>query len=59
MTNRFFAISGVKQSRTFYSRCNFARPAIGCIYLEYPHRENPAWDRIVTRISLSLRVGRG
>jgi hypothetical protein len=26
-----------------------------CIYMSYPERELRAWDRIVTRISLSLR----
>ena len=58
VTNRFFAISGVRQGRVFYSRCNFAA-RLHCIYLEYPERETRAWDGIVTSISHSLRgVGR-
>src|SRR6266487_2686824 len=28
---------------------------IGCFFIEYPESETKAWDRIVTRMSLSLR----
>jgi len=58
VTNRFFALSGAKDDLVFYSRCNFADGARGpahCIYLAYPKDEARRWDRIVTRISLSLR----
>ena len=61
VTNRFFAISGIKQGKTFYSRCNFSAPPASrmhCILLVYPARENRLWDRIVTRISLSLHPAR-
>ncbi len=54
VTDRFFVLSSVRNGRIFYSRCNFDF-AIQCIYLEYPANEKSAWDRIVTRISYSLR----
>ena len=56
VTSRFFAISGIKDETTFYSRCNFSNRHIGCIYLKYPARDTALWDSVVTRISLSLRV---
>ena len=52
VTNRFY-----KDGTTFYSRCNFSSRHIGCIYLKYPARDTALWDSVVTRISLSLRVG--
>jgi hypothetical protein len=58
VTRRFFAISGVRSGQVFYSRCNFPQVGGGdmrCIFLQYPERETKAWDRIVTKISLSLR----
>lgn len=58
VTSRFFVLSGVRQGVVFYSRCNFSKNPphrIGCIYLQYPEEETKSWDRIVTRISLSLR----
>lgn len=58
VTRHFFAISGVRDDDTFYSRCNFPHGRRGdmrCIFLQYPQRETKAWDAIVTRISLSLR----
>jgi hypothetical protein len=62
VTDRFFAISGITGERIFYSRCNFAPAPAGnmhCIYLEYPAGEKRAWDRVVTRISRSLRAAPG
>ena len=61
VTNRFFALSGVKDDLVFYSRCNFADGPQGpahCVYLAYPKDEVRRWDGIVTRISLSLRPAR-
>lgn len=58
VTNRFFAISGVKDGEIFYSRCNFPQGGAGplhCIYVAYPKAEERLWDGIVTRISRSLR----
>jgi hypothetical protein len=43
---------------TFYSRCNFLASQNGkmhCVYLEYPYREERAWDGIVTRYPLTQR----
>ena len=59
VSERFFAISAVRDDKTFYSRCNFPRAGAGpmhCIYLEYPAAETRAWDGIVTRISHSLHA---
>jgi hypothetical protein len=59
VSDRFFAVSGIVRGKTFYSRCNFAGPrgVMHCLYLNYPARETRAWDRVVTRMSLSLRGG--
>lgn len=54
VTDRFFAVSGVRDGEVYYSRCNFYG-RMHCIYISYPERELRAWDGIVTRISLSLR----
>jgi hypothetical protein len=54
VTDRFFAVSGVRNGEVYYSRCNF-HGTMHCIYISYPQRELRAWDRIVTRISMSLR----
>ncbi len=59
ITDKVFAISGTRNDLTFYSRCNFVPKPNGtmhCVYLEYPEREERAWDGIVTRISRSLRA---
>jgi hypothetical protein len=54
VTDRFFAVSGIRDGEVYYSRCNF-HGAMHCIYISYPESELRAWDGIVTRISLSLR----
>src|SRR5947209_2061210 len=49
VTDKFFAISGIREDRTFYSRCNFAaghKGAMHCVYLEYPEQETKSWDGI-------------
>jgi hypothetical protein len=56
VTDRFFAVSAIAAGQVHYTRCNFDRAGrIHCVDLTYPHRETRAWDRTVTRISLSLR----
>src|SRR6202048_4250712 len=58
VTRSFFAISMERDGTIFYSRCNFSHSAgssIHCFDLVYPQAEKRAWDRVVTRISLSLR----
>ncbi len=57
ISDSFFAISGIRNSLTFYSRCNFSggRGLMHCIYVAYPQQETHAWDAAVTRLSHSLR----
>jgi hypothetical protein len=59
VSDRFFAVSGIVHGKTFYSRCNFDGPrgVMHCLYLDYPAAETRAWDRVVTRMSRSLRAG--
>jgi len=54
VTSRFFAVSGYKRDKVYYSRCNFSRGLVHCVIINYPAREERDWDDIVTRISLSL-----
>ena len=54
-TRRFFVASGTRDEMIFYRRCNFFRgKRVGCLQLNYPVQEKRAWDKVVTRISLSL-----
>lgn len=55
ITGNFIAASMIRNGRTLYRRCNFSRGMIHCIDLRYPAAEERAWDKTVTRISLSLR----
>src|SRR5436305_11102729 len=62
ITRSFFAISSGRDGVVLYSRCNFSRSARGavhCFDLRYPQEEKRSWDRVVTRISLSLRPLQG
>jgi hypothetical protein len=54
VTPRFFAVSGYKDDKVWYDRCNFSGGFVRCVVLNYPASEERAWDDIVTRISLSL-----
>jgi hypothetical protein len=54
VTSRFFAVSSIKNGRTWYNRCNRAGRFMNCILINYPAAEDRQWDAIVTRISLSL-----
>ena len=54
-TRRFFVASGFDGDNVFYDRCNFAGPTEKCVHIEYPKKDIRSWDKIVTRISLSLR----
>ena len=54
VTPRFFAVSGYKRDKVYYSRCNFSRGFVHCMTIHYPASEERDWDAIVTRISLSL-----
>src|SRR5581483_7738901 len=55
VTSRFFAVSGYKRDKVYYSRCNFSHGVVSCVTMDYPAREERDWDGVVTRISLSLR----
>jgi hypothetical protein len=54
VTDRFFAVSSIKNGRTWYNRCNRAGQFMNCVLINYPAAEDRQWDAIVTRISLSL-----
>ena len=57
VTRDFFAVSGVREEKIFYSRCNVSPTGgtLHCFDLQFPARERAAWDAIVTRMSRSLR----
>ena len=58
-TPRFFVASGTRDRMIFYRRCNFPPSEdrrVTCFQMDYPQREKRAWDRVVTRISLSLKA---
>jgi hypothetical protein len=54
VTSRFFAVSSIRNGRTWYNRCNRANGYMNCVLINYPAEENRQWDAVVTRISLSL-----
>ena len=56
VTPRFFAVSSYRGDKVWYNRCNFSKGLIHCVLINYPAREEHAWDDIVTRISLSLNA---
>jgi hypothetical protein len=55
VARNFIAASTIRSGRILYRRCNFVSGMIHCIDLRYPTAQKRAWDKIVTRISLSLR----
>lgn len=56
ITPRFFVVSSIKRDKIWYNRCNFSRGYVHCVLINYPAAEKRQWDRIVTRISHSLRA---
>ncbi len=61
-TARTYVISGTRKEQLFYERCNFhegKNDIIDCFTVTYPAAEKVVWDPIVTRLSKSLRGGRG
>lgn len=54
VTSSFFAVSSIKNGRTWYNRCNRATGYMNCVLINYPAAEERQWDGVVTRISLSL-----
>ena len=57
ITPRFFVVSSYKGDKVWYDRCNFSRRFVHCVLINYPAREERAWDEIVTHISHSLAGG--
>ena len=55
VTPRFFAVSSVRNGRTWYNRCNRANHYMNCVLINYPAAEERQWDAVVTRISLFFR----
>jgi hypothetical protein len=60
ITSNFFVLSGVRRGTIFYRRCNVSGSGIrlACFDIAYPQTERGQWDKIVTRISRSLRAGK-
>lgn len=59
VTDRFYVISGKREGNIFYDRCNFSTDPegiINCFSINYPEHEKAAWERIVSRLSSSLRA---
>ena len=54
VTSRFFAVSSIRNGRTWYNRCNRTNEYMNCVMINYPAVEDRQWDAVVTRISLSL-----
>jgi len=54
ITSQFFAVSSVRNGRTWYNRCNRSNGYMNCVLINYPAAEERQWDAVVTRISLSL-----
>jgi hypothetical protein len=54
VTSSFFAVSSVRNGRTWYNRCNRANEYMNCVLINYPAAEERNWDGVVTRISLTL-----
>ena len=54
VTPRFFAVSSIRNGRTWYNRCNRVNEYMNCVLINYPAAEDRQWNSVVTRISLSL-----
>jgi hypothetical protein len=54
VTSKFFAVSSIRNGRTWYNRCNQVDRFMNCVLINYPAVEDREWDAVVTRISLSL-----
>ncbi|MCK1357665.1 hypothetical protein [Bradyrhizobium sp. 199] len=55
ITRNFFVVSSIKRGKIWYDRCNFSRGYVHCVLINYPAAEKRQWDRLVTRVSNSLR----
>jgi hypothetical protein len=50
VTPRFFAVSSIRDGRTWYNRCNRVNEHLNCVMINYPAAEERQWDAVVTRI---------
>lgn len=55
VTPSFFVVSSIRKDRIWYNRCNRSPGRMHCVLINYPIAEKRQWDRVVTRISHSLR----
>jgi hypothetical protein len=51
-----YVASGTNGGNIFYDRCNFTGDRVLCVALVYPAAQKEKWDKIVARVSRSLRV---
>lgn len=51
-----YVVSGIERGAIFYDRCNFAGDRMFCVKLVYPVGQKDKWDKIVARMSRSLRA---
>ena len=57
-----FIVSTLRKGEIFYYRCNFTiviNGILDCMEMRYPAKDKDEWAPIVTRISNSLRKGKG
>jgi hypothetical protein len=62
ITRRYFAVSGLRNGDIFYQRCNFPAKRDGvvdCFETTYPATDKATMDRVVTRLSRSVRNSPG
>jgi hypothetical protein len=53
-----YVVSGTERGAIFYDRCNFVGDRVLCVALVYPAAQKEKWDKIVARVSRSLRAVR-
>jgi hypothetical protein len=53
-----YVVSGIERGAIFYDRCNFTGDRVLCVSLIYPVGQKGKWDKIVPRMSQSLRTVR-
>lgn len=51
-----YVVSGADGGIIFYDCCNFTGDRVICVKLVYPAAQKAAWDKIVPRVSRSLRA---
>ena len=57
VTPRFFAVSSVRNGRTWYNRCNRVGAYMNCVMINYPVAEERKWDACLLYTSPSPRDG--